>query len=109
MPVYVDNANIPASVPHQGRVITSRWCHLMADTLPELEAFARRLRMNPAWLQVKRSGVHYDLTARKRQVAVTYGAVEIETRSAEWCRVVAAARAQYLAMTEDPPGDGRLW
>lgn len=68
MSVYVDNANIAASVPNGQRVHTSHWCHLMADTLPELETFRQ---------------------------AVALGAVEIETRTDEWIRVVAAARAQY--------------
>ena len=102
MAVYVDDANIQASVPNGNRVHTSRWCHLMADTLPELEAFARRLRLSPSWLQVKRSGVHYDLTAGKRRQSVALGAVEVPARNPdgiglnpEWARVVAAACAQF--------------
>ena len=97
MAVYVDNANIQASVPNGPRVHTSQWSHLMADTLPELEAFARRLRLHPAWLQMKPSGVHYDLTAGKRRQAVALGAVEIDTRTPDWSRVVAAARSQYVS------------
>lgn len=96
MPVYVDDANIVASVPNGAKVHTSKWCHMMADTLPELEAFARRLRLSPGWLQMKPSGVHYDLTAPKRRQAVSLGAIEIEPMSGQWLRVVAAAREQYL-------------
>jgi hypothetical protein len=93
--VYVDNANIAASVPDGAKIHTSRWCHLMADTREELEAFARRLRLSPSWVQVKRSGVHYDLTAGKRRQAVSLGAVEIEAGSEEWVRVVRQAMQQY--------------
>lgn len=55
-------------------------CHLIADTLDELHAFAARLGLKRAWFQNKRSGPHYDLTASKRQTAVVLGAVELENR-----------------------------
>ena len=97
MSVYVDNANIQASVQNGNRVHTSQWCHMMADTLPELLAFALRIGLRREWLQNKRSGVHFDLTAGRRRQAVAAGAIEIdcwEDRD-EWLRVVAAARLQY--------------
>lgn len=95
MSVYVDNANIPASVQNGARTHTSQWCHMMADTREELIAFALSIGLRRAWLQNKRSGVHFDLTAGKRRQAVSAGAVEIETRTDEWKRVVALARSQY--------------
>lgn len=95
MAVYVDNANIQASVPNGRLVHTSQWCHLMADTVDELVEFGRSIGMRVAWLQVKRSGVHFDLTANKRRIAVRAGAIEVPIRSGEWSEVVANARAQF--------------
>lgn len=95
MAVYVDDALIPASVPNGNRVLMSQWSHLMADTLDELVTFGRQIGMRQAWLQVKRSGVHFDLTVNKRRQAIRAGAVELPTRTDEWRRVVAAAREQY--------------
>jgi hypothetical protein len=58
-----------------------RWCHLTADTLEELHAFAARLEMKRAWFQRSRSGLpHYDLTPGKRAQSVRMGAVEIQAR-----------------------------
>ncbi len=53
-------------------------CHLTADTLPELHAFARKLGLKRTWFQDYRPHQHYDLTAGKRGQAVGLGAVEID-------------------------------
>lgn len=100
MTVYVDNAHIHATVPNGRARHTSTWCHLMADTRQELVAFAISIGLKQAWLQNKRSGVHFDVTAPKRRQAVAKGAVEIECRSEEWMRVVAVAREQYRGLGE---------
>jgi hypothetical protein len=52
-------------------------CHLAADTLAELHAFAARLGMRRSWFQPGRGRPHYDLTASRRAVAVRLGAVEL--------------------------------
>jgi hypothetical protein len=54
MAVYVDDELIP----WRGKL----WCHLVADTLPELHAFARRLGLRQAWFQAKAAYPHYDVT-----------------------------------------------
>lgn len=95
MTVYVDDANIPARVPYRGRVIDSTWCHLMADSVAELDAFAVSIGMRTTWRQNKASGVHYDLTAGRRRAAVDAGAQEIGIRTDKWREVVAKARQQY--------------
>ena len=97
MAVYVDNADIPASVPNGNRV------HMMADTLPELLAFASRIGLRRSWIQVKKSGVHVDLTAGKRRQAVAAGAVEVEVHSDEWRRVHTCAREQYAEVLQGRP------
>ncbi len=55
-------------------------CHLIADSLDELHAFAASIGLRRSWFQNKRSGPHYDLTASKRNAAVALGAVELENR-----------------------------
>lgn len=100
MAVYVDNAEILASVSNGPKVHTSRWCHMMADTLPELLAFASKIGLRRSWLQVSRSGVRFDLTAGKRRLAVATGAIEIDFRSDEWLRVCTCARRQYAEAVE---------
>lgn len=53
-------------------------CHLAADSLDELHAFAARLGLKRTWFQAgkRRDRPHYDLTAERRARAVRMGAVE---------------------------------
>lgn len=84
--VYVDDARIPARV---GR-ISSRWSHLTADTVEELNAFALSIGQKLSWFQTcKRSCAkpglpcvhwHYDLTDPQRDKAIAAGAVPIGIR-----------------------------
>ena len=56
MSVYVDDANLV----WRGK----RWCHLYADSLPELEAFAREVGLKPEWAQHPQGEAgfpHYDV------------------------------------------------
>lgn len=66
MTVYVDDELIP----WRGKL----WCHLVADTLPELHAFARRLGLRQAWFQAKSIYPHYDVTVSMRDRALIMGA-----------------------------------
>lgn len=66
MAVYVDDELIP----WRGKL----WCHLVADTLPELHAFARRLGLRQAWFQAKSAYPHYDVTVSVRDRALIMGA-----------------------------------
>jgi hypothetical protein len=78
---YVDNLS-PAI--HYGEAQAKRtgarnghlWCHLMADSLEELHAFAARLGLKREWFQ----GDHYDLIPRRREHAVRLGALEVPAR-----------------------------
>lgn len=74
MSVYVDDLAI--------RYPTKRWpypssCHLIADSVDELDAFAKSIGLKARWRQ-NGSTVHYDLTAAKREAAVRAGAIELE-------------------------------
>lgn len=51
-------------------------CHMAADTLEELHAFARLLGLKRAWYQSK-SHPHYDLAPSKRALALRHGAKEL--------------------------------
>jgi hypothetical protein len=87
MAVYVDplftwpiTATKPAARALARRT-GGRWCHLTADTLDELHAFAGRLGLKRAWFQNHPRHPHYDLTPGKRAQAVRMGAVEYDTRT----------------------------
>lgn len=57
MSVYTDP---PMRWPFRGRIVLS--CHLTADTLDELHAFAAKIGLKRSWFQVSKSGIpHYDL------------------------------------------------
>lgn len=84
MTVYIDDSFIPARV---GR-LTSKWCHLFADTQEELHEFAQKLGLRRSWFQPGRPLAngkpshlwHYDVTEGKRAQAVRMGAREVTWR-----------------------------
>lgn len=84
MSVYVD----PLTGYHDSQIATaakkhgSSWCHLTADTLGELHEFAASIGLKRAWFQNHRLMPHYDLTPGKRAIAVSKGAIEIDTMEA---------------------------
>lgn len=103
MTVYVDKARIPATVNR----IRGRWSHLTADTRDELDAFALRLGLRPAWFQTcktrcSREGEpcphwHYDVTDPVRERAISYGAELVDLRGMG--AIIAARRAAYRNTT----------
>lgn len=54
-------------------------CHLVADSLAELHAFAACLGLKREWFQNK-TMPHYDLTRNKRKLAVELNAIEIDRK-----------------------------
>lgn len=72
MAVYVDQIqNWPTTI----RCFKGGSCHLIADTVDELHAFAKRLGLRRGWFQPS-SWPHYDLTPARREKAVDLGAIE---------------------------------
>ena len=67
MAIYVDNERIR----WRGKL----WCHLVADSLDELHAFAAALGLKRVWFQGKASYPHYDVTAGVRERALEMGAI----------------------------------
>lgn len=83
MTVYVDNFMVRADVPHGGRVVRGRWCHMTADTRAELDAMADRIGLRRQWIQHPGTWKeHYDVTLTKRAAAVRAEAVEIDLSQA---------------------------
>jgi len=77
MAVYVD--------PVQKSKRTDRWAydtmsHLVADTLEELHAFAKRIGLRQEWFQEHEKLPHYDITENMRALAVRRGAIEVDHR-----------------------------
>ncbi len=67
MTVFVDNE----CITWRGKL----WCHLVADSLDELHAFAARLGLRRGWFQEKASYPHYDVTTEVRDRALRLGAL----------------------------------
>ena len=76
MSVYVDPI-MPCTPNKNWRYKYS--CHLVADTVAELHAFAACLGLKRSWYQYKVIS-HYDLTVNKRREAVKLGAIEMNTK-----------------------------
>jgi hypothetical protein len=74
VPVYVDALVVwgGSSAPRCFRNQPS--CHLYADSVEELHAFARELGLRRGWFQDHRLLPHYDLTAGRRKRALQLGA-----------------------------------
>lgn len=67
MAVYVDDELID----WRGR----QWCHMVADSLPELHEFALQLGLRQSWFQSKSKYPHYDVTVGMRNKAIRLGAI----------------------------------
>lgn len=62
---------------------SQRWCHMVSDTSEEeLHTFAERIGLKRAWAQLRprASAAHYDLTPRRRALALKLGAIEVTSR-----------------------------
>jgi len=74
--VYVDELkSYPLARWRHGKA-----CHMIADTIPELKAFAVSIGMREEWFQPK-SSPHFDLTEELRLRAVAAGAIETDRRA----------------------------
>jgi hypothetical protein len=52
------------------------WCHLVADSIDELHAFAELLGLRRQWFQERSFYPHYDVTASVRAKALKLGACD---------------------------------
>lgn len=67
MAIYVDDARIH----WRG----GEWCHMLADSLEELHAFAGILGVHRRWFHRTASYPHYDITVDVRERAIDQGAL----------------------------------
>lgn len=86
MTVRVDELRV---WPTRIRCFKGGSCHLSADTLDELHAFAALLGLRREWFQKHPRMDHYDLTPSKRALAVALGAVEVSARAQADARLAA--------------------
>lgn len=81
-----------------------QWAHMMSDgDDDELHEFARRLGLKRAWFH---RGDHYDLTPRKRVMAVKFGAHEVDSHGL--MEVIIRRRAYIAALANRPTQDQLL-
>lgn len=74
--VYVDEM---AVCPRSRNWPYDQACHMVADSVEELHAFAGRLGLMRSWFQ-SGSLPHYDLTIGRRVKAIRLGAIEINRK-----------------------------
>ena len=72
MTVYVDDFN----VPFHNMIM----CHMIADTVEELNDMARKIDIWQGWLQGPAKFPHYDVTLSKKKLAIKHGAKAITSR-----------------------------
>jgi hypothetical protein len=71
---FVDEARWP----YRG----SLYCHLATDgTVEELHLFAERLGLRRSYFQNHASVPHYDLSPTKRRLALSLGAVSVDSKT----------------------------
>lgn len=88
MGVYVDSEFI-----QYGRM---KMCHMLADTQEELIAMARRIGVNPKWIQHKDTPKeHFDICMSKRDLAIAYGTEVIDRE-----RLVEIIRTKRASMVD---------
>lgn len=72
-------------------------CHMIADTNEELHEMAKRIGMKRSWFQTDLEP-HYDFVSSKRNLAVRYGAIELEDRP--FHEILKKWRAEAVAQIE---------
>lgn len=92
MAVYVDNERIK----WRGKL----WCHLVADSLGELHAFAALIGLRRAWFQDRASYPHYDVTTDVRERALLAGAVA--SRKREMLGAARRLKAELVVSARKP-------
>lgn len=88
MAVYVDSEEIL----WRGKL----WCHLAADNLDELHAFASKLGLRRGWFQSK-GYPHYDVTISMRERALKMGAIDADRETiVDRCKQLRMEQRQQL-------------
>lgn len=77
MAVYVDDSRLA----WRGK----SWCHLVADSINELHAFAEQLGLKRVWFQDRTMYPHYDVTVKVKKRALALGAYAGNKRTIITC------------------------
>lgn len=101
MAVYVDEIQEYPDfmIAPAAKTYGNRWCHMMADTLEELHAAARRVGLSMRAFQNHPAHPHYDLVPTKRGLAVKHGAIELSAQE------FAMRSYRKRAQVEPPPDE----
>ena len=73
MTVFVDEVRF-THFPKPKPPFDMGFCHMTADPVEELHAMARKLKLRRSWFQDGGTVPHYDLTPRRRELAIDLGA-----------------------------------
>lgn len=73
--IYIDSATWKKSP--NGR---KSYAHMVADSLEELHAFAINIGIKPHFYHRSKTAPHYDITSEQHAVALTNGAVLVDSR-----------------------------
>jgi hypothetical protein len=86
-----------------------KWCHLMADEVDELHAFAFRLGLQLSSYQgpPRTSAPHYDITGFERNRAIRFGATPVGRREiVQLFRKVRVSRSSLRRLRSDAVATG---
>ena len=61
---------------HRAGKMAGFWCHMTADSLPELHKMADKIDLKREWFQNHPIHPHYDIRPSKRRLAIANGALE---------------------------------
>lgn len=75
--IYVDEATWSRATSAAPRV---KYCHMVADTLEELHAFAKNIGVGRHWFHRSSRLPHYDLSEVNRELAILNGAKPVSRR-----------------------------
>ncbi|MDI1309728.1 MAG: DUF4031 domain-containing protein [Methylotenera sp.] len=95
MAIYIDNVQIK----WRGR----KWCHMVADSIDELQSFAKALSLKPEWFQTDASYPHYDVTTETRIFALKLGAIEGERKDIIRCAKLLKFEQDQTRVATPPP------
>jgi hypothetical protein len=71
------------------------YCHMLADSIDELHAFACLIGRKRCWFH-KSSYLHYDLDVVFRDLAIQAGAIEIDSKDIVYARKLSLTIGEFL-------------
>ena len=94
MAIYIDNVQIE----WRG----NKWCHMVADSIDELQFFAKKIGLKSEWFQTSGSYPHYDVTIETRIYALKLGAVEGDRKNIIRCAKLLKSEHEQREEREHP-------